>query len=66
MKANPNDFTPSQIDAMLGALDEQNEKAAGLGDKIKKIDKDVDDKIAELQDLVDSSKARKGVADKIK
>jgi len=51
---------------MLAALDEQNERAGTLVDKVKKVDRDEDDRIAELRDLVDSSKARKGVADKIR
>ena len=51
---------------MLLALDEQNERAGGLADKLKKVDRDEDEKIAELRALVDSSKARKGVADKMR
>jgi hypothetical protein len=41
---------------MLVALDEQNERGGSLTEKVKKSEGDEDEKIAELRDMVDSSK----------
>jgi uncharacterized phage infection (PIP) family protein YhgE len=51
---------------MLIAVDEQNEKAEGIKEKIAVIDKGIDDKIDELNNLVNSSSALKNIKDKIK
>jgi hypothetical protein len=45
IKANPDKFTPQQIDAMLYALDEQLEKGQELSDTIRNIEDQLDQKI---------------------
>lgn len=45
VNANPNKFTPQQIDAMLSALDDQREKAESINDKLRNTDDILDEKI---------------------
>lgn len=45
VKANPDKFSPQQIDAMLYSLDEQLEKGQELSDTIRSIEDQLDQKI---------------------
>ena len=64
IKANPDKFSPQQIDGMLQSLDEQLEKGEELSDKVKNIEIQLDQKIEELKDLVAQSEARKAQSGK--
>jgi hypothetical protein len=51
---------------MLAAADEQLERAEGLVEKVKAVDAGIEEKIAELRDLVSSSSALKRLREQIK
>ena len=65
IRAGPDRFSPQQIDALLLSLDDQNERADELVDRIRAIEKEEDKKIQELKDLVNSSDARRAHLNRI-
>lgn len=65
IRASPDRFTPQQIDGMLVSLEEQNERADELVEKITIIEREEDQKIRELKDLVSGSDARRAHLDRI-
>mmetsp|Transcript_21886 Transcript_21886/g.33964 ORF Transcript_21886/g.33964 Transcript_21886/m.33964 type:complete len:673 (-) Transcript_21886:559-2577(-) len=66
VKANPNKFTPQQIDEILDILDDQLEKADTLQDKVDEKEVELDEKIKYLKDLISSSEDRKNLNKQIK
>lgn len=57
--ANPDNFTPQQIDGIIDGVGDLRAKVDGLNDKSDKIERDVDRRIAELKDLLAKNNATK-------
>lgn len=60
--ANPDKFTPAQVDGIIDGVDDLQEKVDGLNDKMDKHDKDLEKRIKDLKDLLDQARAKKGNA----
>lgn len=59
IKKQPSKYTPSQIDQLLGTLQDTQEKNAGLNDKADQQEDDVDQRLNDLNALLNSSQRRK-------
>jgi chromosome segregation ATPase len=59
IKKSPNKYTPAQIDQLLMTLGDQSEKNTGLRDKAVTQEDDLDQRLDELNAMLDSSTKRK-------
>lgn len=65
VKKSPAKFTPQQIDALVGSLDEQNGSADEIREKLRQAESHIDDKIKELAELLESCDTKNNLTQKI-
>lgn len=61
IRSNPGGVASAQLENLLSALKEQNERGATLNDKETEKEVDLDDRLRDLRGLLDSSQALKGL-----
>lgn len=59
--ANPDNYTPQQIDGVIDGIGDLRSKVDGLNDKTDKIEVDVDQRIKDLKDLLARQNATKAL-----